>query len=164
MATPDFILDLRRKIGHDLLWLIGATGIIWRDETRREVLLVQRSDNRLWAPVAGITDPGENPAQTVIREAEEEAGVEVRIDRMLWLEVLEPKTYHNGDQCQYLDHGFSAYWTAGVPRVADDESVAVGWFKPDELPQPQYLRLAQMVAWAQQDARDVALPSEPTAD
>lgn len=31
MPTPQFILDLRQQIGHDPLWLIGATGVIWRD-------------------------------------------------------------------------------------------------------------------------------------
>ena len=30
MPTPQFILDLRQQIGHDPLWLIGATGVIWR--------------------------------------------------------------------------------------------------------------------------------------
>ena len=31
MPTPQFILDLRQQIGHRPLWLIGATGVIWRD-------------------------------------------------------------------------------------------------------------------------------------
>ena len=26
MSTPEFVLELRKKIGHDLLWLNGVTG------------------------------------------------------------------------------------------------------------------------------------------
>ncbi|MEA5639881.1 NUDIX hydrolase [Cutibacterium granulosum] len=31
MPTPQFILDLRQQIGHRPLWLIGTTGVIWRE-------------------------------------------------------------------------------------------------------------------------------------
>ncbi len=40
MATPDFVLDLRAKIGHDLLWLAAVTAVVLRDtaSSGREVL------------------------------------------------------------------------------------------------------------------------------
>jgi hypothetical protein len=28
MPTPDFVVKLRQKIGHDLLWLPGITGVV----------------------------------------------------------------------------------------------------------------------------------------
>lgn len=28
MTTPDFILKLRKKAGHDLLWLVGVTACV----------------------------------------------------------------------------------------------------------------------------------------
>ena len=31
MATPDFILKLREKIGHETLWLPGVTGVVFDD-------------------------------------------------------------------------------------------------------------------------------------
>ena len=31
MATPKFILELREKIGHDLLWLTGISGVVLDD-------------------------------------------------------------------------------------------------------------------------------------
>ena len=34
MATPEFILRLREKIGHDPLWLIGITAYVENDEAR----------------------------------------------------------------------------------------------------------------------------------
>ena len=57
MPTPEYILTLREKIGHDYLWLSGATAVIRRDSDHR-VLLVRRSDNGAWTPVTGIVDPG----------------------------------------------------------------------------------------------------------
>ena len=31
MPTPEFVLELRKKIGHDLLWLNGVTGCVLDD-------------------------------------------------------------------------------------------------------------------------------------
>ncbi len=79
MPTPDYVLQLRAGIGHELLWLPGVTAVIRRGE---EILLVQRSDNHRWTPVTGIIDPGEEPAVCAVREALEETGVEIRVDRL----------------------------------------------------------------------------------
>jgi 8-oxo-dGTP pyrophosphatase MutT (NUDIX family) len=43
MPTPQFVLDLRAKIGHQMLWLPGVTAVVFDDDGR--VLLVQRADN-----------------------------------------------------------------------------------------------------------------------
>ena len=55
MATPEFILRLREKIGHDLLWLIGVTAYVEDPEGR--VLLGRRADSGEWALVYGINGP-----------------------------------------------------------------------------------------------------------
>lgn len=47
-------------------------------------------------------------------------------------------TYANGDRCQYMDLLFLCRPREdgnAQPRVADDESLEVGWFAPDALPQ-----------------------------
>ena len=155
MATPPFITELRSRIGHAPLWLMGANALVLRDAA--EVLLVRRADTGEWAPISGIVDPGELPSETAVREAAEEAGVTIEIDRLLWLDVTGPVVYPNGDQCQYLDHGFRARVVAGEPRVADDESTEVGWFPVDELPEPRQGRLDRMIAIALADPRDVVL-------
>lgn len=66
MPTPEFVLELRKKIGHDLLWLNGVTGCVLDDRGR--LLLGRRSDTGEWAMVYGINEPGEQPADTVVRE------------------------------------------------------------------------------------------------
>ena len=153
MATPEFILKLREKIGHDLLWLIGVTAYV--EDASGRVLLGRRADTGEWALVYGINEPGEEPADTVIREVAEETGVDVVPTALVSVRAGRRMTvYANGDQTQYLDLCFTcrlADGGNGVPRVADDESLEVGWFFPDELPEPfspsMRERLARVRAW-----------------
>ena len=49
MPTPEFILELRKKVGHDLLWLMGVSGYV--EDERGRVLLGKRSDTGEWAMV-----------------------------------------------------------------------------------------------------------------
>lgn len=153
MPTPPFITELRRHIGHAPLWLMGANALVLRGD---EVLLVRRSDTGEWSPISGIVDPGEHPSVAAVREAAEEAGVEIEVERLLWTVVTDPVTYPNGDQCQYVDHGFRARWISGEARVGDEESTAVAWFPIDSLPTPRQCRLDAMVRLAVEDPRDVA--------
>lgn len=131
MPVPDFILRLRERVGHDLLWLPGVTSVVLQGEA---VLLVKRSDDGSWAPVTGIVDPGEHPAKAAVREVLEETGVHCVIERLVWVNVTDPTIHVNGDHAQYLDHTFRCRYVSGTPYAADDESLEVGWFPLDDLP------------------------------
>lgn len=145
MATPEFILRLRKRIGHDMLWLSGATAVVLRDGPGgQEVLLIRRSDTGRWAPVSGIIDPGEQPHEAALREVREEAGVEARIERLAWLTVTDPVIYDNGDRTQYIDHVFRARWVSGAPRPDDEETTEARFFPVDGLP-PMPLRQAERI-------------------
>ncbi|MFT4295101.1 MAG: NUDIX domain-containing protein [Micropruina sp.] len=135
MPVPDFILDLRAKVGHAMLWLSGATAVILRDGAEGpEVLLVRRSDDGQWSPVCGIVDPGEDPHVAAIREAAEEASVVVEVERLAWLNVTDPVTYDNGDVTQYIDHTFRCRWVAGDPVPGDGEASDARFFPVTALP------------------------------
>ena len=139
MPIPEFIVEIREKIGHDLLWLPGVTGLVV-DEAD-QVLLVRRADNLRWTLVTGCLDPGEQPAAGIVREILEETGVTARVRRVLSVEATSQITHVNGDQAVFLDVAFVCEKTAGIARVNDDESVDVGWFPiselPDDLPERQ---------------------------
>jgi 8-oxo-dGTP pyrophosphatase MutT (NUDIX family) len=130
MPIPDFILDLRRFVGTRPLPLVGVTAVIIRDG---EVLLGRRSDNGALTPVTGIVDPGEEPAVAAAREAQEEAGVVIRVDRLAWVHQIPRITYENGDQSDYLDLTFRCSWLEGDPFPIDGEMTEVGWFRLDDL-------------------------------
>lgn len=130
MATPEFILRLREKVGHELLWLIGVTAIVVKGD---EVLLVQRADNGMITPVTGIVDPGEDPAVAAVREVAEEAGIEARAEALVWVRALPPMTYANGDRAQYLDIVVRCAAEGGDPHPADGENTSAWWCPIDAL-------------------------------
>jgi 8-oxo-dGTP pyrophosphatase MutT (NUDIX family) len=131
MPTPDFILTLREKVGHDPLPLVGVTAVVFRG---REVLLGRRSDNGELAPICGIVEHPEEPAITAVRECLEETGVRIRVDRLAWVHQIPRLRYGNGDECDFLDLVFRGEWLEGSPHPADGELSDVGWFDVDDLP------------------------------
>ncbi|TDU86735.1 ADP-ribose pyrophosphatase YjhB (NUDIX family) [Kribbella voronezhensis] len=132
MTTPKFILELREKIGHDPLWLPGITAVVLDEDER--VLLVRRADDGRWTLIAGVLEPGEDPAPAILREIQEETGVEAEIERLVSIEAMPPSAYPNGDQVQFLDLCFRCRPLSGEARVNDDESLEVGWFPLDAMP------------------------------
>lgn len=130
MPTPDFVLDLRRLIGHTPLWLMGTTAVIVHDD---RVLLGRRTDSGALTPITGIIDPREEPADAAVREAHEEAGVVIRADRLAWIHVIPRITYDNGDQTDYLDFTFRRSWVSGEPTPVDGEMSDLAWFPIDSL-------------------------------
>ncbi|MFW6599593.1 NUDIX hydrolase [Propionibacteriaceae bacterium Y2011] len=133
MPTPEFIVSLREKIGHESLWLSGVTAVVRRDDG--DVLLARRADDGQWTSVTGIIDPGEEPADAAEREVLEEAGLVVVAERLAWVHVLPPHTWPNGDRAQFLDLVFGCRYVSGEPSPADGENTEVGWFGLDDLPE-----------------------------
>lgn len=132
MGAPEFVLKLREKIGNDPLWLPAVRGVVFDDDGR--VLLCQRADNHHWTVITGILEPGEHPAPGLVREIFEETAVVAETERILAVGVVGPVTFPNGDICDFLDITFRCRYVSGDAQVNDDESIAVGWFGLDELP------------------------------
>ncbi|MEO6999763.1 MAG: NUDIX domain-containing protein [Terracoccus sp.] len=179
MPIPPFVALLRRKIGHDLLWMPGITAVVLRhcqghpEPTRDtggagdaggtgdsapglEVLLIKRSDTGAWTPVTGITDPGEHPHDTAEREVLEEASVVARVERLVWVSSGRPMVHQNGDRAQYLDHTFRCRWVSGEPAPGDDEASEAAWFPLDALPEMS-VRSAERIVCAVTNAPEVRL-------
>ncbi|MEU4687753.1 NUDIX domain-containing protein [Actinoplanes sp. NPDC023714] len=145
MATPDFILDLRKHLGHAPLPLPSVTAVVF--DERGRVLLNQRSDDRRWSLLSGVLDPGEQPAAGAIREVWEETAVDIVVERVVGVEALPLRTLQNGDQVYWFEVVLACRAVGGEARVNDDESLDVRWFEPGSLPalnerQTRYLRQA----------------------
>lgn len=142
MPISPYLKSLRDVVGTRLLFLPGVTAVVLDDQGR--VLLGRRSDNGNWALIAGVMDPGEQPADTVVREVYEETAVHVVPERVTSVLTQPPNTYPNGDETEYVDITFRCRVTGGQARVNDDESSEVGWFPLDGLPPLNELALLRL--------------------
>jgi 8-oxo-dGTP pyrophosphatase MutT (NUDIX family) len=133
MPISPYLKSLRAEVGPRHLLLPGVTAVVFDDQHR--VLLCQRSDNGNWALIAGVMDPGEQPAETAVREVYEETAVHAVAERVVSVLTQPPNTYPNGDQCEYVDITFRCRAIGGEARVGDDESLEVAWFDLDALPE-----------------------------
>ena len=158
MAISPYIARMRAHIGTDLLLLPGVSAVV-RDDAGR-VLLARRGDNGRWSLPAGVIDPGEQPADAVLREVLEETGVHVEIEQVGGV-ATHPVVYPNGDACEYLNVWFRCRPIGGAPRADGDESTEVGWFAPDDLPAlDDWSRLRIDTTVAEDDSTWYARPGE----
>ncbi|GAA4897108.1 NUDIX hydrolase [Streptomonospora salina] len=132
MATPEFILSLRKHVGHEPLWLTGVTAVVIAESG--EVLLHRRADDGSWSTPGGILEPGEQPAAALVREVAEETGVDVVPERIASVVTEPPFTYPNGDRVQFMDIAFRCRPAGGSAHADEDESLEVGWFAPERMP------------------------------
>ncbi|MYE27015.1 MAG: NUDIX domain-containing protein [Chloroflexi bacterium] len=149
MPISDYIRNIRAKIGSQLLLLPGVTAIVIND--RGEVLLQLRRDTGTWAPPSGGVEPGETVAEAVKREVLEEAGIEIEPKAIV--AVLSGAdynvTYPNGDQLASVTTVFRCRpMDAAPPRVNDDESQDIRYFKTDSLPENTLPRHRWMISLA----------------
>jgi 8-oxo-dGTP pyrophosphatase MutT (NUDIX family) len=147
-----YVADLRRHIGSDLLLLPGITICLFDRE--RRLLLARHAAGELWSTPGGAIEPGETPAEAVVREAREELGVEVRPTALMGVfggkdyEVVYP----NGDRVAYVTTAFECEHVAGTiePDQREiTETIFVGADEWQGLPMPRWLphALPQLLAW-----------------
>jgi len=133
MPISPYLRTLREKIGHDLLLLPSVTAIVFND--RGEVLLQKSRDTNDWRLIGGVLDPQENPADCAVREVQEEAGIDVTVERIVGVHARPLVTYPNGDKVLYISTSFRCRGKAGTPRVCDDESLEMRYFALRDLPE-----------------------------
>ena len=103
-----------------------AAGVVAELDGR--ILLVRRNHEPMygrWSFPSGYVDAGEAVPEAAAREALEEAGVDVRVERLLGVYSTA------GDPVVFV--AYSAVVTGGTPRPGD-EAMEVGLFPPDALP------------------------------
>jgi ADP-ribose pyrophosphatase YjhB (NUDIX family) len=117
-----------------------------------EILLVQRADSGVWLYPTGWADVGYSAAEVVVKEVEEETGIEVEVVRLiavldgLRVGMSRIPLYSLVFQCRPL---------GGTLKAHPLECADVGWFPIDNLPSP----LAGAERWG--DHVFAALRGEP---
>jgi 8-oxo-dGTP pyrophosphatase MutT (NUDIX family) len=143
MAISPHIRRLRDLVGTELLVLPSAA-VLPRDEQGR-LLLVRLIETGQWATIGGAIEPDESPAEAAVREAEEEAGVVLRLGPIVAV-LGGPEyrvTYANGDRAAYVVTVFDAEVTGGNLRPDGDETSGVEWWEPDRLPEAEMSTLTR---------------------
>ncbi|MBA3413482.1 MAG: NUDIX hydrolase [Actinobacteria bacterium] len=103
-------------------------------DAQRRVLLVKANYGlRRWGPPGGAVDPGETPAEAVVREAAEETGGSFSIDALLGLYHF---VYAARDRAPWLGFAFVGSMSGKLAAQDPGEIADIGWFALEDLPQP----------------------------
>ena len=114
--------------------MLPAVTAVIRDAHGR-ILLHRRADDGAWSLPGGAIDPGETPAEALVREVAEETGLAVRPRRVIGVfgGPRQRHRYPNGDLVECLIVAFSCEILDGTLEARDGESTGFRWFTLDEL-------------------------------
>ena len=132
-----YIKFVREKIGHELIYLVYAVGIVLDDNGH--ILVQRRYEFAWWDLVGGAKEINENISECMIREACEESGLEITIEHMVGVYSHPDYTiqYPNGDRVQPWAVCFVCRVAGGAVQPDGKEILEVT-FKPlhELLPHP----------------------------
>ena len=110
---------------------MSTTGVEVAIVHNGQILLTKREDFEVWCLPGGAIDAGETVAQTAVREAREETGIEVRLTRLVGI-YSRPHWNYGGDH----DILFAAEPVGGALEPQAGEVLAAGYFSPHKFPDP----------------------------
>jgi 8-oxo-dGTP pyrophosphatase MutT (NUDIX family) len=145
LAISEYLTGLRAKVGNDLLLLPSVAAIVF--DADRRMLLVQHAEDGLWVAPGGGIDPGETPADAVVREMYEETGLLAEpVDLIGVYSGPDCRvTYANGHQVLYVMSLFECRVTGGALRPDEQEIAAARYVAAAELPSLPLTRWAAKV-------------------
>lgn len=112
---------------------VGAGAVIIRDG---KTFLAKRRGSfhaGMWGSFGGYVEFGENPTETVVREAKEELGIELKN-----IQFASCANFIIG-HLHYIDISFVAELKSGDPVIMEPERIEeIGWFSLDNLPTPLF--------------------------
>jgi 8-oxo-dGTP pyrophosphatase MutT (NUDIX family) len=124
--------------------LVAGTAAVIDDDGK--ILLMRRSDNRLWNMPGGILEVGETPALGVVREVIEETGV--RCEPVALVGVYDNRLWETGVIQHLYKFTFLCKPLEGQVRKTPShaiETLEIGWFAEDALPHDLFTGHVQRV-------------------
>jgi ADP-ribose pyrophosphatase YjhB (NUDIX family) len=118
---------------------VSVSAVVRRRGEPDRILLMRRSDNAHWGLPGGYVEPGESVESAAQREVREETGFEIEVGRLVGV-YSDPRVqvidYGDGRRVHAINLCFEAL--AGEQRAlgTPDETLALGFFALDALPQP----------------------------
>lgn len=131
----DYIMDLRKAVGHRPLLQSGASVLLEDGEGR--LLLQRRADNHQWGYHGGSVELDEVVEEAARRELFEETGLTAH-SLTLFGVFSGPEmhyVYPNGDEVSNIDHVYRCTDWSGEPRPQPGEVEELRFFAWDELPE-----------------------------
>lgn len=130
MGRKDFYYDSDAPTAQTIV--VAAS--VFALNTKRELLLIRRTDNDRWALPGGTQEIGERIADAAVRETLEETGISVSIEDVIGIysDPNHVQEYSDGEVRQEFSICFRAHPIAGSPRPSE-ESHEVRWMKPADL-------------------------------
>ena len=130
----DYILDLRKHVGHRLLMQVGVSVIIVDQQGR--VLLQQRTDNHTWGYAGGSAEPDEDVESGARREMLEETGLVA--NRLKLFGIYSGQDTHyiypNGDEVSTVDLVYECRDYSGKIKCQPGEVDRLEYFSPGDIP------------------------------
>lgn len=130
MPKTDYYDDPAAPRANSLV--VAVTAVVLDDAGR--VLMIQRTDNDLWAVPGGAQELGETSADAAVREVREETGLEVEVTGLVGI-YSDPRhviAYDDGEVRQEFSLCFHARPIDGQ-LTPSSESKQVHWVEPDRL-------------------------------
>jgi ADP-ribose pyrophosphatase YjhB (NUDIX family) len=109
---------------------VDVRAVIFNDKD--EILMVKERVDSRWSLPGGWCDVGYTPTETAEKEAEEEAGIKVKVSRLL--AVFDKKCHDHPEDLFYAYKIFLECEAENYEITTGMETLDVGFFKQDELP------------------------------
>ena len=109
---------------------VDVRSVIFND--RDEILMVKERADECWSLPGGWCDVGYTPAETAEKEAEEEAGIKVKVTRLL--AVFDKKCHDHPEDLFYAYKIFLECEPENYEIKTGMETLDVGFFREDKLP------------------------------
>lgn len=145
----NYIADMRKSVGHDLVMTVGCGVLIEND--KGQVLLQKRSDTGEWCVPGGAMEPGETFVEAATRELNEEVGIRVSDLKLFGLYSGADREIHypNGDVVYSLSVIFITKSYSGEISDSDSEVLEHRFFNRNEIPKDLFTPDARPILdWA----------------